>query len=78
MSTLAVLDNTVLTNFALVKRTEVVLRLWPSACTTAAVLAEYQAGAAIGRVPLNAWSALPIVALTEAEAAWGAGLFSST
>ncbi|MBP7690060.1 MAG: hypothetical protein KA765_19245, partial [Thermoflexales bacterium] len=74
MPTLAVLDNTVLTNFALAQRTELVMQVWPSACTTAAVLAEYQAGAMIGRVPPGAWSALPIVALTEAEAAFEAGL----
>ena len=76
MPTLPVLDNTVLTNFASVKRTEVVLQLWPTACTTAATLAEYQAGAArdAGQMPLSAWSALPIIALTEAETAFGAGL----
>ena len=74
MPTLIVLDNTVLTNFALVKQTEVVLRLWPAACTTAATLAEYQVGAASGRLPLGAWSALSIVALTEDEAAFEAGL----
>ena len=49
-----VLDNTVLTNFALVKHTALVLRLWPTACTTAEALAEYQNGASLGRVPAQA------------------------
>lgn len=62
-----VVDNTVLTNFALVKHTVLVLRLWPTACTTAEVMAEYQAGASQGRVPAQAWSALPIVSLNETE-----------
>ncbi len=74
MPTPVVLDNTVLTNFALVKRSDVVLRLWPTACTTPEALAEYQAGAAIGRLPLNAWSTLPIATLTETETAFGASL----
>ena len=76
MPTLVVLDNTVLTNFAVVKRSEVVLQLWPTACTTAATLAEYQAGAAryAERLPLSAWSALPIIALTAEEAAFEASL----
>jgi predicted nucleic acid-binding protein len=62
-----VLDNTVLTNFALVKHSAIVLRLWPTACTTAEAMAEYQHGASLGRVPAQAWSKLPIVSLSEAE-----------
>ena len=62
-----VLDNTVLTNFALVKHTAVVLRLWPTACTTAETMAEYQNGVSLGRVPAQAWSELPIVSLSETE-----------
>jgi len=62
-----VLDNTVLTNFALVKHTAMVLRLWPTACTTAEVMTEYQHGASLSRVPAQAWSKLPIVSLSETE-----------
>jgi predicted nucleic acid-binding protein len=62
-----VLDNTVLTNFALVKHTALVFRLWPTACTTAEVMAEYQHGASLSRVPAQAWSKLPIVSLSETE-----------
>lgn len=65
-----VLDNTVLTNFALVKYTALVLRLWPTACTTA----EYQNGASLGRVPAQAWSELPIVSLSETELSLAASL----
>jgi hypothetical protein len=39
------LDNTVLTNFALVGRSDLPLRLWSGgACITPAVLGEFQAG----------------------------------
>ena len=62
-----VLENTVLTNFALVKQIALVLHLWPTACTTAEVMAEYQNGASLSRVPAQAWSKLPIVSLSETE-----------
>jgi len=69
------LDNTVLTNFALVGRPDLVLHLWADAvCTTAAVQAEYQAGVVAGLVPAVAWIDLPVVTLTEAEVAFAAAL----
>jgi predicted nucleic acid-binding protein len=62
------LDNTVLTNFALVDRTELVRRLWPmAACTTAAVVAEYAVGVREGLLPAAAWTSLPVVELTDEE-----------
>jgi predicted nucleic acid-binding protein len=71
----ALLDNTVLTNFALVGRPDIVLRLWPDiACTTPAVRSEYQAGATAGLTPGETWADLPAVALTEAEATFAAEL----
>jgi predicted nucleic acid-binding protein len=64
------LDNTILTNFALVDRAELVTRLWPTAaCTTAAVMAEYAVGVAEGLLPADAWIDLPVVELTGEEAA---------
>jgi hypothetical protein len=48
---LAVLDNTVLTNFAIVGRDNLPLLLWPGACTTPAALGEYRAGVATGALP---------------------------
>lgn len=69
------LDNTVLTNFALVGRTDLAMRLWPAtACTTAAVLAEYGAGVAAGLLPPTAWDRLPVATLTEEEAHFAASL----
>jgi predicted nucleic acid-binding protein len=62
------LDNTILTNFALVERAELVTRLWrTAACTTAAVVAEYAVGVAGGLLPADAWTDLPVVELTGEE-----------
>jgi len=69
------LDNTVLTNFALVNEPGLVTCLWATrACTTPAALAEYKAGATGGLVPAEAWVNLPVVTLTEEELAFAAGL----
>jgi predicted nucleic acid-binding protein len=60
------LDNTVLTNFALVGQTDLVTYLWGAAVsTTSAVMAEYQAGVAGGLLPPEAWAHLPVLTLTE-------------
>ena len=64
-----VLDNTVLTNFALVGRDDLPHLLWPSrVCTTEAAWAEYQSGVALGKLPAEAWKTLPVIPLTEEEA----------
>lgn len=69
------LDNTVLTNFALVSKADLVMHLWPTtACTTSAVLAEYDVGAASRLLPPDAWGNLPIVTLTQEEATFVSGL----
>jgi predicted nucleic acid-binding protein len=63
-----VLDNTVLTNLAVVDRADLVKRLWPkTACTTPAMLDEYRAGAVSGSVPADAWVDLAVVTLSEEE-----------
>ena len=63
-----ILDNTVLTNFALVGRADLVMQLWPAtACTTPSVLDEYRAGAVGGLVPADAWAVLTVITLTEKE-----------
>jgi predicted nucleic acid-binding protein len=65
------LDNTVLTNFSLVDRLDLVLELWEGRCvTTSAVLAEYQAGVDIGRLKPAIWASLLELNLTEEEAAF--------
>lgn len=69
------LDNTVLTNFALVGRTDLVMRLWPTtACTMPSALDEYEAGAASGLLPPNAWAELSVMTLTEEEIAFADSL----
>jgi len=69
MNTWVLLDNTVLTNFALLNRPDLVLDLWTGACTTTAVLAEYQAGTAVRLLPADCWQTLTLVDLTPAETA---------
>ena len=65
-----VLDNTVLTNFALVNKADLVLCVWPTAvCTTPFVLQEYRVGVDRGTVPANAWEELIVATLTEEETA---------
>ena len=61
------LDNTVLSNFAEVKRTDVVTSLWKTCCTTQDAWREFQAGIAIGRLPKDAWKTLPVTELTDLE-----------
>ena len=70
MSKPVLLDNTVLTNFALIGRPHLVLDLWPDACTTPAVQAEYQAGVTTRQLPVDAWQSLATVTLTPTETAF--------
>lgn len=67
MSKPVLLDNTVLTNFALINRPDLVIDLWSEACITSFVQAEYQAGITARQLPLKIWDTLPIVALTDEE-----------
>lgn len=64
------LDNTVLSNFALVERTELVMDLWPDACTTPAVEAEYAAGTEGRDLPADVWERLTVLTLTPVEKAF--------
>jgi predicted nucleic acid-binding protein len=71
------LDNTILTNFALVDRAELVTRLWPTGtCTTAAVIAEYAVGVTEVLLPAEAWTDLSVVELTDEEEAFAKSLSS--
>lgn len=68
MTRLVLLDNTILVNFALVGRAELLTQLWPAAaCTTAAVVAEYAAGVAQSLLPADTLTDLPVVELTDGE-----------
>lgn len=75
-SPLVLLDNTVLTNFAIVGEDTLPLRLWPGACTTPIALGEYLAGVAAGALPTAAWQDLPQVVLEEEEDMFAAGMAS--
>jgi predicted nucleic acid-binding protein len=56
---LVLLDNTVLTNFALVDRSDLVLDLWGAdSVTTSAVMTEYQAGVTSRGLPTHIWDSL--------------------
>lgn len=48
---LILLDNTVLSNFAIVNRTDIVLRLWNASSTTPDAWQEFQSGFALGYLP---------------------------
>jgi hypothetical protein len=62
------LDNTVLTNFALINRSRLVFDLWGEACTTTAVvLAEYQKAVKQGLLPADVWQELRVLTLTLNE-----------
>lgn len=66
--TLVVLDNTVLTNFGLVGRPDIIYDLWQAAAhTTRAVLAEYLAGVGTANLQAEAWAGLPVLDLTLSE-----------
>ena len=66
-SKLILLDNTVLSNFAEVKRTDIVLSLCNGCTTTPEAWSELQSGIAIGRLPKNAWKTLHVTELTDLE-----------
>ncbi|NOX63819.1 MAG: DUF3368 domain-containing protein [Chloroflexi bacterium] len=67
---IALLDNTVLSNFALVNRPDLIRRaLGRSAATVQEVYQELQAGVRLGKVPDYDWSWLPILQLDETEQA---------
>ena len=78
MSKMVFLDNTVLSNFAFAKRTEILFLLWPSqVCTTEAVIKEYQAGAMLFKALAGFWQDLPIAKLTDEEEHWKTQLSSN-
>lgn len=62
------LDNTVLSNLALVGQMGLVFHLWPDrVCMTRAVRGEYQRAVQEGLLPAYAWSDLPVVDMTAQE-----------
>lgn len=69
MSQPVLIDNTTLTNFALIQRPELLLDTWPGACTTLSVMGEYEAGVKLRRLPSDCWEKLVVVDLTAEETA---------
>ncbi len=69
------LDNTVLANFALVGRSDLLKRLWgQEARVTAGIRNEFFAGVASDSLPAGEWPELDIVELTEEERQYGQAL----
>ena len=69
------LDNTVLTNLALVDGCEWVTQLWPvTTCTTRAVWEEHKRAVTSRLLPDDTWSRLTLVTLTEQESRFAADL----
>jgi predicted nucleic acid-binding protein len=65
---LVLLDNTVLSNFALTQQSTLAVQACPGrACTTDAALAEYLAAPESARLAENAWRDLPIIEPTDRE-----------
>jgi len=70
MRTPILLDNTVLSNLALVGQMDLVFRLWADrVASTTDVLSEYEVAAQAGLLPAHAWIDLPVVELTSQEVA---------
>jgi predicted nucleic acid-binding protein len=63
-----VLDNTVMSNFALVGRPDWLREVWPGMLVTPEeAWAELQAGVRLGCIPEIDWTWLTVLPLTEAE-----------
>ena len=72
---IALLDNTVISNFSFVQRPDLVqVALGDVAATVQEAFAEYITGVQLGRVPACDWTWLPILELTSDEYAQYAGL----
>jgi predicted nucleic acid-binding protein len=72
---IVVLDNTVLSNFALAQIASVIFMLWgDQVCTTPDVISEYHAGIMSAGLPASAWKSLQIQKLSSAEIEFAASL----
>lgn len=65
----AVIDNTVLSNFAHIEQPQLLAAAFDHPLTVEAVLAELTTGVRLGRIPSVIWSWLPIIELTQEERA---------
>jgi len=76
-SHLVLLDNTVLSNFAKVDRSELALSLWSTCATTSETWQEYTTGIAIGKLQKNTWKSLQIIELNSSEKKFATSLSST-
>jgi predicted nucleic acid-binding protein len=68
MNDLVVLDNTILSNFALIKRADLVFSLWPGkASTTTMVMGEYLSANDKSIFPPEAWQTIQLLELSANE-----------
>jgi predicted nucleic acid-binding protein len=75
MKGVVALDATILTNFALVNRPDLVYRLWPGiVVATSATIREYQSGIASRQLPEDSWIELPVVELSSEESEFALNL----
>jgi predicted nucleic acid-binding protein len=64
---MVVLDNTVLSNFVLVTRTDLVTGIWRNCVTTPDAWNEFLAGIKLKKLPAGVWKELPVVELSPEE-----------
>jgi predicted nucleic acid-binding protein len=67
-------DTTVLSNFAQVRRPDLLQAAYPDLVAPPAVLAELRTGERLGRVPVCDWTWLGTIQLSESENAYAEGL----
>lgn len=65
----AVIDNTVLSNFAHIQQPQLLAAAFDQPVTANAVLEELQLGIQLARIPAADWTWLPVIALTDDERA---------
>jgi predicted nucleic acid-binding protein len=74
-SSCVVLDNTVLTNYGLIRRSYLITNLWTGMIyLTPEVLAEYKTGIQAVGLPPDIWESLPVLTLTPSEIAFAMSL----
>ena len=67
LNKLVILDNTVLSNFALVQRIDLVTAIWQNCATTLDAWNEFMAGVTLKRLPARTWKGLHVVELSPKE-----------
>ena len=71
-------DNTVLSNFALIEREDILDKVFGGAiCTTAAVRAELSEGEKRGLVPRRDWSKVPVLSVESTQERQAFDIFSA-